>query len=48
MTYQSSFPGVEKWEVAAYTVDIYRNIHQGWVKTTGNVTWMQTLEGTHM
>ena len=23
MTYQKSFPGVEKWEVVAWTVDVY-------------------------
>ena len=29
-------------------MDIYWSIHWGWVKTTGNVMWLQTLEGTHM
>ena len=37
-----------KWEVAVYTMDVYQSIHQGWVKTTGKVIWLQTLEGTHM
>ena len=34
-----------KWEVAAWTVDVYWSIHLGWVKTTGKVIWLQTLEG---
>ena len=40
MTYQQGFPGVEKWEVAAYTMDIYWSTHLGWVKTTGKVIWL--------
>ena len=40
-------PWVEKWEVVAYTMDVSWSIHQGWVKTTGKVIWLQTLEGTH-
>ena len=35
-----------KWEFAASTMDIYQSIHQGQVKTSGNVMWLQTLEGT--
>ena len=31
-----SFPGVDKWKVAASTVDTYQSIHRRWVKTTGN------------
>ena len=38
--------GWKKWEVAAWIVDIYWSIHWGWVKTTGKVIWLQTLEGT--
>ena len=45
MTYQESFPQVEKWEVAASTMDVYQSIHRGWVKTTGKVIWLQTSEG---
>ena len=41
-------PGVEKWEVAAWIMDVYRSIHQRWVKTTGKVIWLQTSGGTHM
>ena len=28
-------------------MDIYQSVHWGWVKTTGKVIWLQTLEGTH-
>ena len=35
MTYHKSFPGVEKWEVAAWIMDIYQSIHRRQVKTTG-------------
>ena len=35
-------------KVVASAVDIYQSIHQGGVKTTGNVIWLQTLEGTCM
>ena len=48
MTYQKSFPGVEKWEVAAWIVDVYRSIQQRQVKTTGKVFWLQTFGGTCM
>ena len=41
-------PGVEKWEVLTSAVDIYQSIHQGWVKTSGNMMWLHTSEGTHM
>ena len=27
LTYQRSFPGVEKWEVVAWIMDIYWSIH---------------------
>ena len=27
MTYQKSFPGVEKQEVAAWIVDVYQSVH---------------------
>ena len=37
-----------QWEFAAYTMDIYQSVHQGWVKTTGDVIWLQTSEGTWM
>ena len=47
-TYQKSFPGVEIWEVAAWIMDVYQSVHQGWVKTTGKVSWLQTFGGTHM
>ena len=40
--------GWKKWEVAAWTMDVYWSVHWGWVKTTGNMIWLQTLEGTHM
>ena len=48
MTYQQDFPGVDQEEVMASTVDIYQSIHQGWVKTLGNMMWPWTSEGTHM
>ena len=48
MTYQKSFPGVEKQEVVAWTMDIYWSVNQRWVKTTGKVFRLQTSEGTHM
>ena len=28
-------------------MDIHWSIHKRWVKTLGNVIWLQTLEGTH-
>ena len=31
-----------------FYVDIRQSIHQGWVKTLGNVMWLWTSEGTHM
>ena len=37
-----------KWEVATSAMDIYQSIHQGWVKTSGNVMWLLTSEGTRM
>ena len=43
MTYQKSFPGVEKWEVVAWIMDIYWSVHRRWVKTTGKVFWLQTF-----
>ena len=27
-------------------MDIYWSIHRGWMKTSGNMMWLQTLEGT--
>ena len=48
MTYQKSFPGMEKWEVAAWIMDIYWSVHQRRVKTTGKVFWLQTFGGTRM
>ena len=39
-------PGWEKWEVAASAMDVYQSIHWEWVKTSGNVMWLQTSEGT--
>ena len=42
-----SIPGVEKQEVATSAMDIYWSVLQGWVKTSGNVIWLQTLEGTY-
>ena len=41
-----AFLGVEKQEVATSAMDIYYSIHWGQVKTSGNVMWLQTSEGT--
>ena len=30
------------------TMDAHQSIHQRWVKTSGNVIWLLTLEGTHV
>ena len=46
MTYQQDFPGVDQEEVTAFTMDVCCSIHQGWVKTLGNVMWQWTSEGT--
>ena len=40
--------GWKKWEVVAPAMDVYWSVHRACVKTTGNVMWLQTLEGTHM
>ena len=36
-----------KWEVVTSAMDIYQSVHQGQVKTSGNVMWLQTSKGTH-
>ena len=41
-------PCGDKQEVTTSTVDIYQNIHLGWVMTTGNMMWLQTSKGTCM
>ena len=48
MTYQQSFPGVDKQEVMTSAMDIHWSVHKRWVKTLGNVMWLQTSVGTHM
>ena len=48
MTYQQSFPGVDKWEVTTSAVDIHWSVHKRLVKTLGNMMWLQTSEGTCM
>ena len=44
MTYQKSFPRVDKWEVTTSAEDIHQSIHRRWVKTLGKVMWPWTLE----
>ena len=39
--------GWKNGKLCILPVDIYQSIHQGWVKTSGNVMWLQTSEGTH-
>ena len=46
MTYQQSFPRIDKWEVMTSAMDIHWSIQKRWVKTLGNVVWLQTSEGT--
>ena len=48
MTYQQRFPGVDKQEVMTSAVDVHQSIYRRWVKTLGNVMWLQPSEGTHM
>ena len=48
MTYQKSFPGVEKWEVVAWIMDAYWSVHRRQVKTTGKVIWQLNSRGTCM
>ena len=46
MTYQQSFPKVDKWEVTTSAMDVHWSIHRTQVNTLGNVMWLQTPEGT--
>ena len=34
---QEDFPGVDQWEAMTSPMDICQIIHQGWVRTSGNV-----------